>query len=314
MTQDLEQTEHFKPKTDKGEFVRVDSGFRHWITTDGAAGPTGSGGFKAEPGRYHLYVSHACPWANRTMIMRNLKQLQDHITVNVVHPLMGPESWHFGDYPGSTADTVNHCGTMKAVYQLADPDYSGVVTVPVLWDKQQQTVVNNESSEIIRMFNSAFNKVTGNEDDYYPEALRTDIDEVNERIYNTLNNGVYRCGFASTQEAYEKAFDELFATLDYLETRLQGEQWLVGNTLTEADLRLFPTLVRFDAVYHGHFKCNLKRLLDYPNLQRHTENLFDNPAISETVDMQQIKYHYYASHKSLNPTGIVPKGPAAGFG
>lgn len=314
MTQDLKKSAHFKPKTSNGEFVRTDSGFRHWVTRDGDAGPSGNGGFKAESGRYHLYISHACPWANRTMILRNLKQLHEHISVNVVHPLMGPESWHFGEYPGSTEDTVNHCTSMKDIYKLADPHYAGVVTVPVLWDKQTQTIVNNESSEIIRMLNSAFNDITGDETDYYPKALRTEIDSVNKRIYDTLNNGVYRCGFASTQAAYETAFDELFATLEYLERRLTGKRWLVGDTLTETDLRLFPTLVRFDAVYFGHFKCNLKRLIDYPNLLRHTETLFAEPAIASTVNMQQIKFHYYASHKSINPTGIVPKGPTQLFG
>ena len=313
MTQDLETKNHFKPKTEKGEFIRADSGFRNWITADGAAGSSGSAGFKAEANRYHVYISHACPWANRVMIFRNLKQLQDLISVDVVHPLMGPDSWHFGDFPGSTADTVNNKSLMRDVYQLADPDYAGIVTVPVLWDKKLQTIVNNESSEIIRMFNSEFNDLTGNSDDYYPEALRPEIDEINQLIYDTVNNGVYRSGFASTQEAYEQAFDALFATLDLLDARLQSQQWLAGSQITEADLRLFVTLIRFDAVYHGHFKCNLRRISDYPNLSRHTHALYANPEISQTINMDQIKYHYYASHKSLNPSGIVPKGPVAEF-
>lgn len=314
MTQDLKTKDHFKPKTIDGEFVRTESGFRNWITADGSAGPSGSAGFQAEPDRYHVYISHACPWANRVMIFRNLKQLKDIISVDIVHPLMGPESWHFGDYPGSTADTINGKFLMREVYQVADPDYTGVVTVPVLWDKKQNTVVNNESSEIIRMLNTAFNKLTDNNDDYYPEDLRREIDDVNQRIYNTVNNGVYRSGFASTQEAYEDAFDALFATLEYLETRLAEQQWLVGSQITEADLRLFVTLVRFDAVYYNHFKCNLRRISDYPNLSRHTRTLYAMPLISDTINMQQIKYHYYASHKSLNPTGIVPKGPLSEYG
>jgi len=313
MTQDLQEADNFSPKTRDGKFVRTESGFRNWITSDGSAGSSGVGGFKAEPGRYHLYISHACPWANRVMIMRNLKALEELISVDVVHPLMGAKSWHFEQHPGSTLDSINHKKWMRDIYTLADPDFQGVVTVPVLWDKQQRTIVNNESSEIIRIFNTAFNTITGNTDDYYPNALSDDIDEVNDRIYNTVNNGVYKTGFASTQDAYESAFTELFDTLDYLEQRLSGQSWLVGQQLTEADIRLFVTLVRFDAVYHGHFKCNLKRLSDYENLTRHTRALFAMPEIRNTINMPQIKYHYYASHKSLNPTGIVPLGPDSEF-
>ena len=309
MTQDLKEKKHFKAATKKGEFIRVDSGFRNWVTADGSPGPSGVGGFKAEKGRYHLYLSWACPWANRTQIFRSLKGLEDYITMDFVHPLMGSESWHFGDYPNSTPDSQHGSAFMKDLYHMADPDFNGVVTVPVLWDKHNNTIVSNESSEIIRMFNSAFDDLTGNTDDYYPEALRAEIDEINECFYNSLNNGVYRSGFATTQVAYESAVNELFDTLDYLEARLEGQDWLVANTPTESDWRLFPTLIRFDPVYVGHFKCNRKRIIDYPNLWRYTRQLYAVKGVSDTIDMQQIKYHYYASHKSVNPTGIVPAGP-----
>lgn len=313
MTQDLDKSDQFVPKTDKGEFIRVESSFRNWITPDGEAGPSGSPGFAAEPGRYHLYISHACPWANRTVILRNLKQLDDIITVDVVHPLMGSESWHFAEYPGSTLDSVNQQQLLRDVYRIADESFDGVVTVPVLWDKKNNTIVNNESSEIIRMFNSAFDKLTGNTNDYYPVALRDDIDEINQRIYNTVNNGVYRAGFASTQAAYESAFTKLFDTLEFLEQHLEQRDWLVGDSITEADIRLFVTLVRFDAVYYSHFKCNLKRIADYPNLNRHTLSLFELPQVRDTINMPQIKEHYYGSHTSLNPSRIVPKGPLTAF-
>lgn len=309
MTQDLTKSKNFEAKTRNGEFVRTDSGFRHWITPDGSAGPTGESGFSAESGRYHLYLAWACPWAHRTMIMQMLKGLSEHISCDFVHPLMGARSWHFGHYPGSTEDSLYGQALMRDIYQLADPDFNGVVTVPVLWDKQQKTIVNNESSEIIRMFNSAFNGLTGNTDDYYPDDLKPDIDSINERIYHTLNNGVYRCGFASSQEAYGEAFGELFDTLDFLEEHLEGKSWLMGDTATEADWRLFPTLIRFDPVYYGHFKCNKRRIVDYPNLWRYTRRLYSIPGISDTINMDQIKYHYYASHTSVNPTGIVPVGP-----
>lgn len=309
MTQDREYKEHFKAKTKNGEFIRTESGFRSFITADGEPQTGDDQAFKAEPDRYHLYVAWACPWANRTLIFRNLKQLENLVTVDFVHPLMGPESWHFGEFPGSTPDTVNGKNNMRDIYRLADPGFEGVVTVPVLWDKKHQTIVNNESSDIIRIFNTAFNDLTGNQDDYYPEHLRAEIDEVNDRIYHSLNNGVYKSGFATTQAAYETAVVELFDTLDYLEAKLDGKDWLVGNTATEADWRLFPTLIRFDPVYFGHFKCNKKTLTEYPNLWRYTRRLYASEGIAETVDMQQIKYHYYASHKSVNPTGIVPVGP-----
>jgi len=313
MTQDLKEKEHFKAATKKGEFVRTDSGFRNWITADGSAGSSGIGGFEAEKDRYHLYLCWACPWANRTQIFRSLKGLEDYITMDFVHPLMGSESWHFGEYPNSTSDSLHNSAFMKDLYLMADPDFNGVVTVPVLWDKQNNTIVSNESSEIIRMFNNAFNHLTDNTDDYYPEALQAEIDEVNDRIYNSLNNGVYRSGFATTQAAYESAVSELFETLDYLENRLEGQDWLVANTPTEADWRLFPTLIRFDPVYFGHFKCNQKRIVDYPNLWRYTRQLYAVEGVADTIDMQQIKYHYYASHKSVNPTGIVPVGPVLDY-
>ena len=309
MTQDLSDKTGFKAKTKNGEFIRVDSGFRNWITPDGSAGPSGTGGFKAEKDRYHLYLAWACPWANRTLIFRALKHIESVITVDFVHPLMGPDSWHFGEYPGSTPDSQHGASLMKDIYHLADPKFNGVVTVPVLWDKHQNTIVSNESSEIIRMFNTAFNDLTGSTTDFYPEHLREEIDALNERIYHTVNNGVYRCGFATSQDVYEAACNDLFDTLDYLEEKLTGKDWLVGDTGTEADWRLFPTLIRFDPVYYGHFKCNRKRLVDYPNLWRYTRRLYATPGIADTIDMNQTKFHYYGSHKSINPTGIVPIGP-----
>lgn len=301
-------------KTSQGEFVRAVSSFRNWITPDGSPGPSGSGGFRAEPDRYHLYISHACPWAHRTMILRKLKGLESVISVSVVHPIMPAESWVFGDYPGATADTVNGAHYLYENYLKADPEFSGLVTVPVLWDKKTGTIVNNESSEIIRMFNSAFDEYAGNPElDLYPEDLRGAIDEINQLVYDNINNGVYRCGFATTQAAYEDAFDCLFDTLDALELRLSRQRYLVGNRLTEADWRLFTTLVRFDAVYVGHFKVNRQRLIDYSHLWGHTRELYQMPGIAETVNMDHIKTHYYMSHSSINPTRIVPKGPALDF-
>ena len=300
----------------KGEFVRSESGFRNWITKDGSAGPTGKAGFAAEPGRYHLYVSHACPWAHRTMIFRALKGLQEVISVSVVHPLMPDESWVFGEYPGATEDHINQAHYLYENYLKVDLNFNGLVTVPLLWDKKQQTIVNNESSEIIRMLNSAFDAFAGTDVadiDYYPEALRKEIDEINEPIYNNVNNGVYRAGFAKTQEAYNKAYDRLFSTMDELEDRLSKQRYLVGGQITEADWRLFTTLVRFDAVYYNHFKTNKKRLIEYPNLWAYTRELYQVPGVAETVDMDHIKYHYFASHRSINPTGIVPKGPEIDF-
>ena len=298
----------------KGEFIRSESKFRNWITKDGSAGPSGDGGFSAEPDRYHLYVSHACPWAHRTLIFRALKGLQDVISVSVVHPLMPAQSWVFDAYPDATPDHVNNANYLYENYLKADPDFNGLVTVPVLWDKRRQTIVNNESSEIIRMFNSAFDDIANHKDiDFYPEALREKIDAINKPIYDNVNNGVYRTGFATTQWAYERAFDYLFNTLDDLEERLSTQRYLVGSQITEADWRLFTTLVRFDPVYYNHFKTNKKRLIDYPNLWAYTRELYQVPGVSQTVNMNHIKYHYFASHTSINPTGIVPKGPELDF-
>ncbi len=301
----------------KGEFIRTKSGFRNWVTSDGSPGPSGENGFKAEPGRYHLYVSYACPWAHRTLIYRVLKGLQDVISVSVVHPLMPSESWVFGDYPGATVDHVNHAEYMEENYLKADPDFDGLVTVPVLWDKKRQTIVNNESSEIIRMLNTAFSEFanieSGADVDLYPQELQEEIDEINELVYKHVNNGVYRAGFARTQKAYDRAFDRLFDTLDQLEERLSKQRYLVGRQITEADWRLFTTLVRFDAVYYNHFKTNRQRLIDYPHLWAYTRELYQIPGIAQTVNMDHIKYHYFASHRSINPTGIVPKGPDLDF-
>ncbi|RMH15194.1 MAG: glutathione S-transferase family protein [Gammaproteobacteria bacterium] len=296
-----------------GEFVRSETTFRNWVTADGLPGPSGIGGFKAEPGRYHLYVSYACPWANRTLIFRKLKGLEEIISVSVVHPYLDERGWSFQDYPGSTGDPVNHFDFLSEVYRASSPGYTGVVTVPVLWDKQQGVIVNNESSEIIRMLNTAFNAFAKTDTDYYPETLRDEIDAVNEVIYNNVNNGVYRAGFARTQAAYERAYDRLFDTLDDLELRLSRNRYLLGDQVTEADWRLFVTLVRFDAVYYSHFKANKKRLIDYPNLWAYTRELYQVPGVSDTINMDHIKYHYYASHHSINPTGIVPKGPVIDF-
>ncbi len=300
----------------KGSFKRKESLFRNWITKDGAPGISGSGGFTPDKNRYHLYVSLACPWANRALIMRNLKGLQDFIPITVVHWRMGPESWHFEAENGAERDPLYNAKLLAELYSKADPDYEahgGIVTVPLLWDKKNNTAVNNESSEIIRMFNSAFNDVGALSGDYYPEALRPEIDAMNERFYNTINNGVYRCGFATTQEAYDLAYQELFSTLDYLEDHLQNRHFLVGDQLTEADIRLFVTLIRFDAVYYSHFKCNKKQIRDYPEIWRYLRTLYAMPAFKETINMFHIKHHYYESHKSLNPMGIVPNGPEIDF-
>jgi putative glutathione S-transferase len=303
-----------KEETRDGEFVRMDSVFRHWVTPDGGPGPTGKDGFKAEPGRYHLYVSYACPWAHRTLMFRALKKLDKLITVSVVHPGMGPESWKFdSSFPGATEDPLHQAEFLHELYTRADSAYSGIVTVPVLWDKQQNTIVNNESSEIIRMFNSAFDAYTDVKTDYYPEAQRDEIDAINQVIYGNVNNGVYRCGFAQTQQAYEKAFDNLFNTLDMLEQRLDKQRYLVGNSITEADWRLLPTLLRFDPVYVGHFKCNQQRIVDYPNLSNYLRDLFQQPGIGDTFNLEHVKYHYYWSHDSINPTRIVPKGPVLNY-
>ncbi len=296
-----------------GRFVRQESAFRNWVTADGAPGPTGDGGFKAEPGRYHLYVSLACPWAHRTLIFRTLKGLEDMISVSVVNPLMLDEGWTFAPGDGVIGDTINGRRRLHEVYTAADPAYTGRVTVPVLWDRKSATIVNNESAEIIRMFNAAFDGVGATVPDFYPEALRNEIDALNESIYERVNNGVYRAGFATTQSAYEEAVSALFAELDALEDRLSGQRYLAGARLTEADWRLFTTLVRFDAVYFGHFKCNRRRLVDYPNLWGWTRELYQMPGIAETVDLRHIKEHYYRSHRTINPTGIVPVGPEIDF-
>jgi putative glutathione S-transferase len=299
----------YDTKETGGRFVRSASSFRNFVTADGSAGPTGKAGFKAESGRYHLYVSLACPWAHRTLIFRKLKGLEDHISVSVVHFLMLENGWEFKETDGATGDELFGLDYLHQVYTKADPSYSGRVTVPVLWDKQTGTVVSNESSEIIRMFNSAFDGITGNNQDFYPEELRAEIDELNSLIYDTVNNGVYKCGFATSQAAYEENFDKLFATLDLLEARLAASTFLFGDRLTEADWRLFTTLVRFDPVYVGHFKCNRKRIVDYPNLQAYLKALYNVPGIAETVSFDHIKNHYYQSHRTINPTGIVPAGP-----
>jgi putative glutathione S-transferase len=288
----------------KGRFIRKDSTFRRWLTPDGAGD-----GFKAEAGRYHLYVSLACPWAHRTLIMRGLKGLDDSISISVVNWLMGENGWTFAGGPGVIADRVNNAVFLHQVYTKAEANYTGRVTVPVLWDKQTSTIVNNESSDIIRILNSAFDGVGALPGDYYPVALRPDIDTLNTRIYDTLNNGVYKAGFATTQDAYEEAVRPLFETLDWLEIRLASQRFLLGDRFTEADIRLFTTLVRFDPVYVGHFKCNLRRIVDYPNLWAYTRDIFQLPKISETVNFDHIKRHYYESHGSINPTGIVPLGP-----
>ncbi|MEO0495931.1 MAG: glutathione S-transferase family protein [Pseudomonadota bacterium] len=292
-----------------GKFKRSEAAFRNWITPDGSAGPSGTGGFKAEPGRYHLYVSYACPWAHRTLIFRALKGLENMIDVTVVDWLMRERGWTLDGDTGHTADPVNHASAMSEVYIAAKPDYSGRVTVPLLWDKKTNTVVSNESSEIIRMFNSAFNAVGATGPDYYPHELQGEVDAINERVYHTVNNGVYKSGFATTPEAYEEAFTALFESLDWLEGLLAQRRYLAGDRITEADWRLWTTLIRFDAVYVGHFKCNLRRIADYPNLHGYMLELYQHPGVAATVHMDHIKGHYYASHDTINPTGIVPLGP-----
>jgi putative glutathione S-transferase len=286
-----------------GAFRREASAFRHRVSADGSTG------FKAEPGRYHLYVSLACPWAHRTLIVRRLKRLEDVVGVSVVHPCMGEQGWSFDDYPGATGDLVNGRRYLHEVYTLARSDYTGRVTVPVLWDTRERTIVNNESSEIIRMLNREFDAWGDASVDLYPDAWRAEIDAVNDFVYEAVNNGVYKAGFATAQEAYEEAFDRLFAALDELDGRLARRRFLLGPSATEADWRLFTTLIRFDAVYHGHFKCNLRRIVDYPNLGEYVRDLYQVPGIAQTVDFDHIKRHYYASHSTINPTGIIPKGP-----
>ena len=300
----------YDTKASGGRFERTTTSWRNWITPDGAPGPSGIGGFAAESGRYHLYVSLACPWAHRTLIFRALKGLEDHISVDVVHPFMGEDGWTFDlDEAGATGDRVLGKRFLREVYLQADPQASGRVTVPVLWDKAQGTIVSNESAEIIRMFNSAFDGLTGNTLDFWPEDLRAEIDAVNARVYDGVNNGVYRAGFATTQDAYDEAVAEVFATLDWLEERLATRRYLLGDRLTEADWRLATTLFRFDPVYHGHFKCNRRRLADYPNLWGYARELYQHPGVAETVNFDHITRHYYQSHETINPTRIVPVGP-----
>ncbi|CAN7434682.1 glutathione S-transferase family protein [Pararhizobium sp. LjRoot255] len=299
----------YDTKETKGRFERVAAQFRSWVTADGSAGPSGERGFKAETGRYHLYVSLACPWAHRTLIFRKLKKLEDQITVSIVDPLMLSKGWEFKNQIGGTVDHLFGSETLWQVYVKADPRYSGRVTVPVLWDKQRNTIVSNESSEIIRMFNSAFDGLTGSKDDFYPEQLRSEIDSLNERIYGAVNNGVYKAGFATTQEAYAENVTILFDVLDKLDERLATRRYLTGGRITEADWRLFTTLVRFDPVYVGHFKCNIRRIGDYKNLQGYLQDLYQVAGVAETVDLRHIKEHYYRSHTMINPTGVVPAGP-----
>jgi len=303
------QDQWYDTKQSNGKFVRKESSFRNWVTADGSPGPQGDGGAEAEPDRYHLYLSYACPWAHRALIFRKLKGLEKLISISVVSPDMMNMGWEFSKFPGSIPDSINHSRFLYEVYCKADSNYSGRVTVPVLWDKKQATIVNNESSEIIRMFNSAFNEITGNKLDFYPQKLRNEIDKINAFVYDKINNGVYKAGFATTQKAYAEAVKELFTALDELEVRLAKQKYLIGDVLTEADWRLFTTLVRFDPVYVGHFKCNLRRLIDYPNLFGYTCELYQMPGIDETVNMEHIKGHYYRSHTTINPTGIVPAGP-----
>lgn len=303
----------YDTSSNKGQFKRTDAAFRNWITADGTPGPSGDGGFSAEADRYHLYVSLACPWAHRTLIFRRLKGLEPLIGLSVVDPYMGENGWEFHDRDDATADHLGGKAYLWQVYAAAKPDYTGRVTVPVLWDRKLGTIVSNESSEIIRMFNNAFAGLVDPRHDFYPQALRTEIDEVNAFVYDTVNNGVYKAGFATSQTAYEEHVTALFTALDALEERLSRQRYLVGDTLTEADWRLFTTLVRFDAVYVGHFKCNIRRIADYPHLSGYLRDLYQTPGIADTVNMRHIKHHYYASHGTINPTRIVPTGPMLDF-
>lgn len=297
----------------QGRFIRSAAQFRNWITADGSAGPSGRAGFQAEAGRYHLYVSYACPWANRTLIFRKIKGLEKIISLSVVHWHMAEEGWTFSNDEGVIADPIFNAPYLRDIYLKANKNYSGRVTVPILWDKKTSTIVSNESSEIIRMFNNAFDDLGAADGDYYPEKLRNEIEIINTRIYDTVNNGVYKAGFATTQEAYEEAVIPLFESLDWLEHKLTTQRYLTGDQITEADWRLFTTLIRFDPVYVGHFKCNMKRLIDYPNLWAYTRDLYQQPGVAETINMVHIKNHYYVSHTSINPSGVVPLGPVIDF-
>src|ERR1700744_159065 len=305
--------ENEQAATKDGQFERRDSAFRNWITPDARPGPTGQDGFRAVAGRYHLYVSLACPWAHRTLIMRALKGLQDIIPISVTHWLMAENGWTFNAGEGVIPDPLYNSRAVHELYTRADTSYTGRATVPILWDKHTQAIVNNESADIIRMLGSAFDQAGAKPGDYYPKALRGDIDAINQRVYDTLNNGVYKAGFATTQAAYEAAVAPLFETLDWLEDRLSQSRYLCGEALTEAAIRLFTTLVRFDAVYHGHFKCNIRRIVDYRNLWAFTRDIFQVPGVAGTVDLGHIKRHYYMSHLRINPTGIVPVGPVLDF-
>ena len=297
-----------------GKFERSTSKFRNWVTADGSAGPSGKSGFQAQSGRYHLYVSYACPWAHRALIFRALKDLTDHISVSVVHPDMMEDGWTFAtDFGGATGDTLFGSDFLRDIYIKADPNFTGRVTVPVLWDKAQNTIVSNESAEIIRMFNSAFNEITGNTDDYWPTDLREQIADINERVYETVNNGVYKAGFATSQDAYDDAVHPLFDSLAWLESILENNRFLAGDKLTEADWRLFTTLARFDLVYHTHFKCNHKRLTDYPNLWAYTRQLYQHADIAETVHFDHIVRHYHFSQTTVNPHQIIPINPTVDF-
>lgn len=303
------QDKWYDTRKSGGRFVRTNAQFRNWVTPDGAAGPSGEGGFEAEPGRYHLYVSLACPWAHRTLIFRKLKGLEDMISVSVVHHFMGANGWTFDTTDGATGDTLYGSQYMHQIYTKAAPDYSGRVTVPVLWDIKRETIVSNESSEIIRMLNSAFDGIGAKPGDYYPAELRGEIDAINTLVYDAINNGVYKSGFATAQDAYEEAYHALFKALDDVEALLSRQRYLAGDRITEADWRLFTTLVRFDPVYVGHFKCNRNRIADFPNLSNYTRELYQMPGIAETVNLHHIKHHYYGSHETINPTRIVPLGP-----
>ncbi|WP_444887172.1 glutathione S-transferase family protein [Microbulbifer sp. JMSA008] len=299
----------YDTKDSSGSFKREAAQLRNWITPDGSAGPSGIGGFKAESGRYHLYVSLACPWAHRTLIFRKLKKLEEHISVSIVSPDMLEHGWSFNTDEGSSGDSLFGYQFLHQLYTLNKADHTGRVTVPILWDKLQNCIVSNESSEIIRMFNQAFNEISGDTQNFFPEEKQTEIDTINELVYENINNGVYRSGFASTQEAYEEAYTNLFDALDRVENILGQKRYLVGEKITEADWRLFTTLIRFDSVYHGHFKCNRQRLEDYPNLSNYVRELYQWPGVAETVNFHHIKRHYYFSHAMINPTQIVPVGP-----
>ena len=307
------QDEQHSERTPAGRFLRPPTRFRNWVTEDGSPGPTGEGGFAAARGRYHLYVALPCPWAHRTVIMRMLKGLEDVVSMSVLEPLYGPHGWRFGTSPGTVPDSVNGASELAEIYLRADPRYTGRVSVPALWDKERRTIVNNESAEIIRMLNGAFSRFTNVRTDYYPPALREEIDRVNALVYENVNNGVYRAGFATAQEAYEEAFRAVFGALDELERRLARQRYLAGRDITEADWRLFTTLVRFDAVYYSHFKCNLRRIIDYPNLSNYLRDLYQQGDVAATVNMDHIKRHYYGSQRHVNPTGIVPLGPQLDF-